>query len=230
MINFYNQLGKEADKYNNPNGNKYGIYHPFRILIIGPSGSGKTNALLNLTSKLNCFEKYYVFVKLAGDDPLYDNVLIPKIQEAEQTLNCEILMEYSDDLDDLPDIKSDAIDSSCQNIFIFDDFLDKSSKNLKKIEAYFTKARKKNCSLVFISQDFFSVPPIIRRNCTQYIFTKINSENDLRNIYRDLAKNDFATFENFKKFFSSATAGNNILTIYKNGKYRKNFCESISPP
>ena len=75
----------------------------------------------------------------------------------------------------------------------------KEKKDLSRIESYFTKARKRNCSLIFISQDYYSTPIKIRRNCTHIIFTKINSDIDLQNIYRDLTKQVFRTCDEFKQ-------------------------------
>ena len=91
-----------------------------------------------------------------------------------------------------------------QNLFVFDDMNEESKAAKNRIEEYFTKARKKNCSIVFISQDYFSVPTKIRRNCTHCIFTHINSDNNLQNIWRDLAKQDFEKFNQFKTVFESA--------------------------
>ena len=199
MINFYDKLKPEEEKYANPNGKRYNIYHPFRILIVGSSGSGKTNVLLNLIHNLCCFEKYYLYVKLAGDDPLYDEILFSELQRASTTVCADLIGAYSDDIESLPDVKSDQIDSSKQNFFVFDDMNEESTRNLKRIEEYFTKARKRNCSLVYLAQDYFSTPLKIRRNCTHLIFTKINSDNDLRNIWGDVAKQDFETFNQFKR-------------------------------
>ena len=201
MINFYEKLQPEDAKYSNPNGAQYNIFHPFRILIVGSSGSGKTNILLNLIQKLCCFEKYYFFVKLAGDDDLYDKILIPELQRASEEVGVNLIGAYADDLESLPDLKSKLIDSKKQNLFVFDDMNEESAKDLKRIEEYFTKARKLNCSLVYISQDFFKTPVKIRRNCTHCIFTDINSDNDLRNVWGDLAKQDFETFNQFKRKF-----------------------------
>ena len=78
---------------------------------------------------------------------------------------------------------------------------EESAKDLERIEEYFTKSRKLNCSLVYISQDYFKTPVKIRRNYTHCIFTDINSDNDLRNVWIDLAKQDFETFNQFKRTF-----------------------------
>ena len=101
--------------------------------------------------------------------------------------------------------------------------------SLKKIAAYFTKMRKKNCSLVFISQDYFQTPKAIRRNCNLFILTNTTSEKDLQMIHQDLARDmDFAAF---KTMFREATTNNSILVIdpmHPDAKYRKNFSQTWS--
>lgn len=230
LENFYEHISGGGVSYNNPNAARYLISHPFRCLITGASGGGKTNAMLNMIDKLNCFERFYFFVKLMGDDPLYDQILIPKLKQAEEKHDIPILMEYSCDLDDLPDVTavSEGVDSNYQNLIVFDDMLDEDNRSLKKVSAYFTKMRKKNCSLAYIGQDYFGTPKKIRRNCNLFIFTHITSEKDLRQIHQDLARElDFATFKNM---FREATAGHSILIIdisHPEAKYRKNFTEII---
>ena len=225
LKNFYEDLGNKDNRtYNNPNSGTYLISHPYRCLICGCSGTGKSNTLLNLIDKLNNMERFYLFVKLMGDDPLYDEVLVRKLQDAEQKHGIPILMQYSCDLEDLPDVRGDEVDSRFQNLFVFDDMLDEDAKSLKKISAYFTKMRKKNCSLVFVGQDYFQTPKPIRRNCNIFIFTKSVSEKDLRQIHQDLARE--MTFEEFKKMFKAATDRGNILVIdpmHPEKKYRENF-------
>lgn len=224
MINFYDEIKTGVSEYYNPNGEKFSIVHPFRCLISGRSGGGKTNILLNLINNLNCFDRYYIFARLMDSDPLYDKVLVPKLRAAEEKFDVPILMEYSSLLDQLPEME--GVDSSYQNIFVFDDLLDDSPKDLRKVSAYFTKMRKKNCSLVFLTQDFFQTPKLIRRNCNVYLFTSSTSSLDLQNIYKELAKSDFSTFDEFKQMFDEATEKNSVLVIDMSNpktKYRKNF-------
>ena len=40
-----------------------------------------------------------------GNDPLYDEVLIPKLQAVEDKFGCQLLMAYTNTLDDLPDME-----------------------------------------------------------------------------------------------------------------------------
>ena len=97
MINFYDMLQPEEECYANPNRMYYNIFHLFRILIVGSSGSGKTNMLLNLMHKLCCFEKYYLYVILAGDDKLYDKILIPELEWASEEVGVDFIGACSGD-------------------------------------------------------------------------------------------------------------------------------------
>lgn len=214
MINFYDLVPQENNYFNRDNAL---IKHPARILIVGTSGSGKTNFLLNLINHMNCFHKYYLFVKMQGNDPLYDSVLVPQLYNCETKNNFQVLMDYSNTLDDLPEIED--IDPNYQNLFVFDDMLDEHSKDLKKISAYFTKMRKKNCTLIFISQDYFKTPKIIRGNCDTIVITGITSKRDLQLIYQDI--NTGEPFDEFKDLISQATNGNGVF-VKSSGKYLVN--------
>jgi GTPase SAR1 family protein len=213
MINFYNFVPKQNNYLNRENAL---IKHPARILIVGASGSGKTNFLLNLLNHMNCFDKYYLYVKMLGNDPLYDDVLVPNILRCEEKHKTEILMAYKNDLDELPDL--DEIDANRQNVFVFDDMIDEKSKDLCKIAAFFTKMRKKNCTLIFISQDYFKTPKIIRGNCDTIAITKIASNKDLQLVYQDI--NQGESFDEFREAITNATADG--VFVKSGGKYLVN--------
>ena len=50
------------------------------------------------------------------------------------------------------------------------------------IKELFTRCRKLNISLVFITQFYFSVPKDLRLNATHYFIIKINNKRELQNI------------------------------------------------
>ena len=85
--------------------------------------------LLNLIHKLNCFEKFYLFIKLAGDDDLHDKIILPKLQSASEGLGVNLIETYEDDIKSLPDVKSDLINLSKQNLL----YLMTKMKNCQKI-------------------------------------------------------------------------------------------------
>ena len=86
-----------------------------------------------------------LFVKLAGDDDLDDRILIPRLIAASEELGISLIGAYSYDVELLSEVKNDFIDSSKRNVLVFEDMNEKSTKYLKRIEGYFTKARKVNC-------------------------------------------------------------------------------------
>lgn len=232
ITNYYNHLPKTNKvTYHNPNECQLVPLHPCKILITGRSGNtnkkaGKTNLVLNIIDKCNNFERFYLFCKMLGNDPLYDNLLIPKLQALERKYKTTILIIQSNSLDDLPDVNADIIDPAYQNLIIFDDMIDEAKKSLKKVEQYFIMMRKKNCSMIFITQNYFETPKTIRKNCDYFLFTSLSSGNELSQIYQDLAKNDVSK-ERFIQMYENAVRDGHLL-IDKNKsdikyKFRKNF-------
>lgn len=216
MKNFYVELKDKNKYYNDP---KSFILHPARILIVGSSGSGKTNCLLNILDLMNCFTKFYIFAKMLGSDPLYDDILIPKLEETEGKHGLSVLEIAENNLDNLPVVED--LDDKEQKIFIFDDLINSSSKELKQIGNYFCMARKKNCTLVFVTQNYFSSPKVVRNNVTTICITTIDSNKDLKLVASDIADCDF---ERFKAYYDKKDS-TLIKTINEVGKniYITNF-------
>jgi len=204
--NYYKNIkgGGGKEHYNKKNA-PLDLKHPFRLCIIGSSGSGKTNILINLIEQLNCFEQFWFFVKLLDNDPLYSDFLIPKLEKTGTKLGFPIIAHAGDSLDELPEVNSGVINPDLQNLFIFDDMGEEGKKAQARIEAYYTKSRKMNVSCVYICQDFYTIPVKIRRNCTNFIFTRVVSDFDLRNIWQDLMRGDFEKFRDFKKWTEKGT-------------------------
>jgi len=55
----------------------------------------------------------------------------------------------------------------------------------KTLEQYFIRARKLNCSLVYISQSYYGVPKMIRQNLNYLIIKRLNTIQDLFRIMRE---------------------------------------------
>ena len=63
------------------------------------------------------------------------------------------------------------------------------------IKELFTRCRKLNISLLFITQFYFSVPKDVRLNSTHCLIMKINNERELQNIARNhSADSDYKDF------------------------------------
>ena len=85
-------------------------------------------------------------------------------------------------------------------LIIFDDIIADIMSNKKfqsMIKELFTRCRKINVSLVFITQSYFSVRKDVRLNSTHYLVMKIINKRELQNIainhsvdidYRDFLK------------------------------------------
>ena len=58
-------------------------------------------------------------------------------------------------------------------------------KNQKQLEQYFIRARKLNCSLVYLSQSYFGVPKMIRMNLNYLIIKRLNTSQDLFRMMRE---------------------------------------------
>lgn len=194
---------------------------PTSILISGHSGSGKTNLLLNLIYDLLYWDNLYVYAKDL-DECLYLD-LIENCEKAASINDFDY--EFKNDLAEATSI--DDMDRQAKNLVIFDDFCtDLASMN--KIKEYFIRGRKMNCTCIFISQDYFSVPKIIRLNCSYFCMFKSRDDREILDIYKTHSCG--MTKQEFKNIFKEATSEKyNFLCIDKTQpassprSLRKNF-------
>jgi len=144
------------------------------MLITGSSGSGKTQTLLSLLHNMpKTFEKIIITTK-NKDEPLY-NWLEDKFEKDPNFEMREI------DKDGLPDL--DKFDKEQNNLLVMDDLV--GEKNQKPMEQFFLRARKKGCSLVYITQSYYAVPRMIRSNLTYLIIKQVSSMKNLTMIMRE---------------------------------------------
>lgn len=175
VVNWYEKIPKKfLPKQHNP---YYDIHHiklPFRMLITGASGAGKTQTLLSLIHNMpKTFENIIVITK-NKDEPLY-NWLDEKF---EKTGGFEI---REIDKEGLPEL--DKFDKEQNTLLVMDDLV--GEKNQKPMEQYFLRARKKGCSLVYITQSYYAVPKMIRSNLTYLIIKQVASMKNLTMIMRE---------------------------------------------
>ena len=144
---------------------------PFRMLIIGPSGSGKTNTLLHLIDKFHPIDKIYLYAKDTGEEK-YQYLINKREQAGIKNLNdphafIEYLSDMNDALDDINNYNNN-----------FDDMIAdimRSDKFKAIVKELFTRCRKLNISIVFITQSYFRTPKDARLNITHYILKKIGN-------------------------------------------------------
>ena len=157
MINLDNIINK-----NNKNHNKKWPYipdHPYRILITGGSGSGKTNTLLNLINEQKDIDKIYLYTKDLSESK-HEYLTKNRENAGIKLVNySNAFIEYSNTMDDVYE-NIDNYNSSRKRkiLIIFDDMIADIMTNKKFqsiIKELFTRCRKLNVSLVFITHLIF---------------------------------------------------------------------------
>jgi len=211
------------------NEKKLHIKLPFRMCVTGASGSGKTNAVIEIIKKVNAFDKIMIWAK-DTEESLYAT-FIDKIQTVEKQQGSSILT-VSNDIKDLPSV--DTINKENNTLLIIDDMVTEKDKMLNRVVEYFIRGRKKGVSSVFLSQSYFDIPTLIRKQCNYFVFTKISGDRDLQMILKDFRLG--VSEEEVKKLYEEATKGGfpnffmiDIQTNDKALRFRRNFT-GLSPP
>jgi hypothetical protein len=174
LIDWYKKIpSKYLTKTHNPNFSIHGITLPFRMLIIGGSGAGKTQTLLNLIHNMgNTFNDIYIITK-NKHEPLYE-YLEDKLGKSG--------LKVVEGINNAPDLDKD-VSKEDQTLIIMDDLV--LERNQKALEEFFIRARKQNCSLVYISQSYFAVPQMIRKNLNYLVIKRLANLPDLFRIMRE---------------------------------------------
>ena len=197
---------------------------PFRLLICGESGCGKTNLLMNLIYNYLYYNKIYIYAKDLTESKY--QILQDFFEEVNETMKDKTgedfqVSTFSSSKDDIVNV--DDLDKEYQNLIIFDDFVTEVDQYL--IIDLFIRSRKKNCSLIYLTQSYFSTPKDIRLQCNYFIFYNISNERELSEIQRDHCLD--INKDTFKKYFNKATLEPyNFFLIDKKSKelrFRKNF-------
>ena len=125
----------------------------------------------------------------------------------ENLKNPKAVTDYSQTIDDVYKNLEDYNSTTKRRVLIvFDDMIAdmESNKTLgPKVTELFLRGRKRNISLVFISQSYFKVPETIRLNATHYFIMKIPKRKELQPI----ASNHFPDidFKDFMKLYKGYT-------------------------
>jgi type IV secretory pathway VirB4 component len=174
LVDWYKKIPERfLLKSHNPYYETHHIKLPFRMIICGSSGSGKTQTLMSLIYNMpDTFENIFICTK-NKDEPLYNYI--------DEKLGKKGLKITEIDKDGLPDL--DKLNKEQQTLIVMDDLV--GEKNQKPMEQYFLRARKKNASLVYITQSYYAVPKMIRNNMTYLIIKQISSMKNLTMIARE---------------------------------------------
>jgi DNA helicase HerA-like ATPase len=221
--NFYEIMPKDLiPKSYNPNKEDHHFELPFRMCIVAPSGSGKTNFLLNLISLFSkgkgTFSSIDIITKIAKE-PLYDFL---KLQSES--------IQIKEGLTNTPQL--DKFDKDENHLVVFDDLV--LSKNLEIVENYYIRCRKFNVSVIFISQSYYAIPTMIRKNTNYMIILKLGSgQREVKMICAELGGRmdkdqllnmyEYCTNEKFCPLIVDMEQQTNI-----NRRFRKGFSEWIN--
>jgi hypothetical protein len=223
MINFYDVMPKDLlPKADNPNKSLHQIDLPFRMCIVAPSGSGKTNFLLNLIALFSkgrgTFASITILTRVA-DEPLY-NFLKLKAEN----------IQIKEGLSNTPPL--DKFDKEENHLVIWDDLV--LAKSLEMVENYYIRARKFNVSCIFISQSYYHIPTMIRKNCSYMVILKLGSgKREIKMIMSEFGMG--LEQEQIMNMYEYATDTKfvpllvDMNTADKYKKFRKGFLEILNP-
>jgi hypothetical protein len=218
IVDWYKKIPKKfLLKSHNPHFDTHHIKLPFRMIIAGNSGSGKTQTLLNLLYNMpDTFEKIFIVTK-NKDEPLYNYL--------EDKLGKEGL-SIKEGITELPDL--DSLDKEQNNLIVLDDLVNEPTKQQRPVCDYFIRARKKNCSIIYISQSFYAVPKLIRDNISYLIIKQVSSMKNLTMICRECSLG--IEKKQLKKIYDDATQSKQDFLLIdlegdKDERFRKNFDE-----
>lgn len=216
LINWYEQMPKRFIlQSHNPHYDTHGIKLPFRMIIAGNSGSGKTQTLLNLIYQMpDTFSKIFIVTK-NKDEPLYSYL-------EEKCGDQGVIIKEG--IHELPDL--DGLNKLENTLVVLDDMCNESKKSQHPVCDFAIRCRKKNCSLIYISQSYYQVPKLIRDNISYLILKQVSSMKNLTMICRECSLGIDKKI--LKNIYDDATATKQSFLLIdlegeKDKRFRKNF-------
>jgi hypothetical protein len=216
LVDWYSVIPKKfLTKSHNPNHHIHGLTVPFYAMIIGYSGAGKTRTLLDILHNMsNTFNEIFIITR-NKKEPLYEYL--------EEKLGAEGVT-ITEGLNSMPDI--DKFNKKEQRLLVFDDLV--LEKDQRKISEAFIRARKQNCSVLYISQSYFDVPMIIRKNLKYLFIKKLQNLGDIYRIMREYSSG--VPKEELIKMYQDATNDKQHFLLVDldappEDRFRKNFNE-----
>ena len=210
IINFYEHIPKKyIEKVENPNESVHNIKLPFRMCIVAPSGSGKTNFLLNLIKVFSQGKGTFsdiTIVTANKDEPLY-NYLSGEFDQ----------IKVFEGMASTP--KLDDMDKKSNHLVVWDDLV--MSKNLETVSNYYIRARKRNTSVVFLSQSYYDIPKIIRKNSSYLVLLNLGGSKREQTAILNEWSSDL-TKEELNYIYNDATAVELRPLIIAGGKVPQN--------
>ena len=156
--------------------------HLYIILVAGGSGSGKTNVLFNLINIQPDIAEIYLYAK----DPYeakYQYLINKRGKvELDHYGDLKAFIEYSNDMQHVyKNIEYYNPGKKLKVLIVFDDMIADMINNKKLnpiVTDLFTRCRKLNISIVFITQSYFKMPKDVRLSSTHFFIMKIPNKRE----------------------------------------------------
>jgi len=210
IINFYDVIPKKyLDNTENPNYDLHNIDLPFRMCVVAPSGSGKTNFLMNLIRIFSQGQGTFSDITVITsnkDEPLY-NWLDQEFDE----------IRVLEGMSNTP--KLDDMDKKENHLVVWDDLV--LNKNQDAVEKYYMRARKKNCSVIYLSQSYYDIPKFIRKNSNYLVILNLGGSKREQNAILNEWSTDLDRDE-LNAIYNDATSEHMRPLIIKGGKVKSN--------
>ena len=175
-----------------------------RCCMVAVSGGGKTNTAVDMCLRYLCWDRLFVFSpsvdqpKWAMMKDITDNMETERDKRALQFINkfnknkpphkrisiedldLQPIAEYNTEVGDftLDDLRKED-----QNLVVLDDIM--LDKNQKQFIELFSRGRHKNTNIMYLSQDWFSIPKNVRRNTNLFMLWGNLPEANIDMIRRD---------------------------------------------
>ena len=223
--NFYKYVKHDKPQVNPNYGKTHMFKVPFRACIVASSGSGKTNTMLDIVKKMGPTFLKIILCIPEPDEPLY-NLLKESLGDKMEIYTGDVKAgktgkKIAPNVPKLDCIAKEDSDGWVPTLLIADDLMLYEDQSV--LETYWVRGRKKNISMVYISQSFYKIPITIRRN-TQYFILKRNVlESDLKKIFKITCFD--MSFNQFMNHYREATSNMHdfLLIDTENSALYRNF-------
>lgn len=222
IINWYEKMDKSLLKEpENPNFNLHKLKIPFRMCVVAPSGSGKTNFLVNLIHLFSRGKGTFSDITIITrnrSEPLYE--FLQGVSEQ---------IQIKEGLHNTPQL--DKMSKDTNHLVCFDDLV--LAKDQSIIENFYIRARKLNCSVIYLSQSFFRIPKIIRNNCSYMAILKLSGNREVNTILSEFGLG--VSKEQLLKLYETATNEKFMpllidMEAQPADRFRRGFLQILTPP
>ena len=138
----------------------------------------KTNLLLHMLLSLLCYDEFFLYAKNLDQEKY--QILIDEMNHISKELGYDVMKVSNDAIIPIKDVGYE----DNQTIIIFDDYV--CEKNQREIVDYFIQGRRKNCSVIYLSQSFYKTPRDIRLYCSHYCIYEFPSSRERNMISSEL--------------------------------------------